>query len=296
MPMYHLIEYSDNYSDNSGGLWNFKRDEIINNANVTNDNNAPSFKYKASIIGDTGNDATKNKVKIAVPLKYLSYFWRSLEMPLINCKDELSLKWYERCLLTTATTATFKITDAKLYVPIVTLSVEDNAKLSKLLSEGFKRPIYWNEYKVIPNEIVEIAAANDEKYIRELLDSSCQGVNRLFLLVYNNAAGNNQVSVNLYKKYFLPGVKIDDYNIEIDGRNFYDQPINDSIKQYDNIRKISTGKGDDYTTGCLLDFHFKKNYRIIAADLSKQKALDADSRAIQQIIFTGKIKATVANT
>ena len=73
--------------------------------------------------------------------------------------------------------------------------------------------------------------------------------------------------------------------------------INDSIKQYDEIRKISTGKGDDYTTGCLLDFdYFEKNYRIIAADLSKQKALDADSPAIQQIIFTGKIKVTVANT
>ena len=91
MPMYNLIEYSDNYSDTSGSLWQFKRDEIINNADVTNDNNAPSFKYKASIIGNTGNDGTKNGVKIAVPLNYLSNFWRSLEMPLINCKVELSL-------------------------------------------------------------------------------------------------------------------------------------------------------------------------------------------------------------
>ena len=98
-------------------------------------------------------------------------------MPLINCKVEFSFKWYEKCLLTAATTATFKITDAKLYVPIVTLSVEDNLKMSKLLSEGFKRPIYWNEYKVTPNKIVEIADANDKKYIRELLDPSCQGVN-----------------------------------------------------------------------------------------------------------------------
>ena len=96
-------------------------------------------------------------------------------MPLINCKVELSLKWYETCLLTAANTATFKITDAKLYVPIVTLSIEDNSKLSKLLNEGFKRPIYWNEYKVTPNKIVEIANANDKEYIRELLDSSCQG-------------------------------------------------------------------------------------------------------------------------
>ena len=108
MSMYNLIEYSGNYSDTSGSLWNFKRDEIINNEDVTNDNNAPSFKYKASIIGDTENNGTKNKVKITVPLKYLNNFWRSLEMPLINCKVQLSLKWYEKCLLTTANTSTFK--------------------------------------------------------------------------------------------------------------------------------------------------------------------------------------------
>ena len=165
------------------------------------------------------------------------------------------------------------------------------------LNKKFKRSIYWHEYKVTPNKIVDIAAINEEKYIRELLDSSCQGVKRLFVLAYDNTAGNSQVSVDSYKKYFLPGVKIDNYNIKIDGRNFYDQPINDSIKQYDEIRKISTGQGDDYTIGCLLGFpYFKNNYRLIAADLSKQKALDADSREIQQIIFTGKIKATVANT
>ena len=114
MPMYNLIEYSDNFSDTSGSLWNFKRDKITNNADVTNDNNAPSFKYKSNLIGNTEDDGTKNGVKIAVPLKYLSNFWRSLEMPLINYKVELSLKWYERCLLTATTTATFKITDAKL--------------------------------------------------------------------------------------------------------------------------------------------------------------------------------------
>ena len=173
-------------------------------------------------------------------------------MPLINCKVELSLKWYERCLLTAATTATFKITDAKLYVPIVTLSVEDNSKLSKLLSEGFKRSIYWNKYKVIDNILVEIAVNNEEKYIRELLDSSYQGVKRLFVLACNNAAGNNQVSIDFFKRYSLPRVKLENSIIQIDGRNFYDQSINDSIKQYDEIRKLSTGQGDDYTTGCLL--------------------------------------------
>ena len=107
----------------------------------------------------------------------------------------------------------------------------------------------------------------------------------------------NYVNEEAFNKYFLPKITIEKYNVEIDGRNFYDQSINDLIKQYEEVRKISTGQGDDCTTGCLLDFaYFENNYRLIAADLSKQKALDADSRAIQQIIFTGKIKATVANT
>ena len=168
-------------------------------------------------------------------------------MPLINCKVELSLKWYERCLLTAATTATFKITDAKLYVPIVTLSAEDNAKLSKLLGEGFKRSIYWNKYKVIDNIVVSINNANEEKYIRERHDASYQGVKRLFVLAYDNTAGNNQVSVDYFKKYFLPRVKKENYKIQIDGKNFYDQPINDTIKQYDEIRKNSTGQGFSFS-------------------------------------------------
>ena len=145
-------------------------------------------------------------------------------MPLINCKVELSLKWHENCILSSAgTAATFKITDAKLYVPIVTLSAEDNVKLSKLLGEGFKRPVYWNKYKVIDNKVVEIAAANGEKYIRELLDSSWQGVKRLFVLAYNNKEDDDKVSVDSFKKHFLPRFKIENYNIEIDERNFYDQ-------------------------------------------------------------------------
>ena len=103
------------------------------------------------------------------------------------------------------------------------------------------------------------------------------------------------LSKNIF--FFFLRVKIENYKIEIDGKNFYDQPINDSVKQYDEIRKTSTGQGDDYTTGCLLYFaYFEKNYGLIAVDLSKQKALDADSRAIQQIVFTGKIKAAADNT
>ena len=87
------------------------------------------------------------------------------------------------------------------------LLIEDNSKLSKLLNEVFKRPIYWNGYKVSPNKIVEIAAVNEKKYIRELLDSSCQGVKRLFVLACDNTKGNNQVSVDLYKKTFFQELK-----------------------------------------------------------------------------------------
>ena len=140
---------------------------------------------------------------------------------------------------------------------------------------------------VIPNKDY---AANG--YIRERLDASIQGVNKLLVFPYMRSA--NFTTEN---SYFLPRLKIDNCNIEIDGKNFYDQAINDSIKQYNEIRQISTGQGDDYTTGCLLNFaYFEKNYRLIAADLSKQKVLDADPKAIQQIIFTGKITAAAANT
>ena len=242
-------------------------------------NNSSSFKYKSSLI------TNRNGVKIAVPLKYLSNFWRSSEIPLINCKVELSLTWNENYILTSlAGNSTFAITDAKRYVPVATLSIEDNAKLTKLLNKGFKRSVYWNKYKIIPNKTY-----NQNNYIKELLDVNFQGVKRLFVLVYDNNAGDNLVTTNSHRRYFLPRIKIENYNIEIDGRNFYDQPINDLIKQYDEVRKISTGQGDDYATGCLLDFaSCKKNYRLITADLSKQEVLDADPRVIQQIIFIGK--------
>ena len=122
------------------------------------------------------------------------------------------------------------------------------------MTEGFKRLVYWNKYKVIDNISVHISHDNEEKPIRQLLDSRYQGVKRFFALGYNNKEGDNKVSIDSCKKYFLQRVKIGNYNIKIDGKKIYNQPINDSIKQCDEIRKISTGQGDDYTTGCLLDF------------------------------------------
>ena len=158
------------------------------------------------------------------------------------------MTWNQNYILSTvANNSTFAITDAKLYVPIVTLSIEDNVKLSKLLSDGFKRSVYWNKYKVI----------FDKKQIRP----SIQGIKKLFFLAYSRK--DNDVTEKRHRKYFLPRIKIENYNIEIDGRNFHDQPINDLIKQYDEIRKISTGQCDDYTTGCLLNFdYFEKKVQI----------------------------------
>ena len=122
-------------------------------------------------------------------------------MPLINCKIELSLKWYENCILSSAgTAATFAITDTKLYVPVVTLKIEDNAKLSNLLSEGFKRSIYWNKYQAI----LKYHAANEN--IRERLDTSFQRVNKLVVLF--DARRDNITNENSYRKYFLQRFKI----------------------------------------------------------------------------------------
>ena len=144
MPMYNLIGYSDNYSDTTGTLWQFRRDEIERDANITI-NDASSFRYKANLVGNTdvdGANRKKENVKIAVLLKYLSNFRRSLEIPLINCKIAFLLGWYEECILSNdGNAATFKISDAKLYIPIVTLRTEGNTKLSKLLNKGFKSSI-----------------------------------------------------------------------------------------------------------------------------------------------------------
>ena len=125
-------------------------------------------------------------------------------MPLINCKIETSLRWYENCVLSTSgTAATFTITDTKLYVPIITLNIEDNTKLSKLLSEAFKRTIHWNKYKIIFKNY------NDE-YTRERLDASFRGVNKLFVLPYESR-DRNVTDENSHRKYFLSRLKITNY-------------------------------------------------------------------------------------
>ena len=141
---------------------------------------------------------------------------------------------------------TFKITSTKLYVPIVTLSTKDNVNLTKRLNEGFNRSVYWNEYK----SKIETKEADANNLKRLPVDASFQGVNRLFVPAFDNTNdGDNKLERDSHRKYFLPRVDIANYNVLIDGTNFYDQPINDQIKKYDESRKIAKGKGDDYTTG-----------------------------------------------
>ena len=285
VPMYNLIEYSDNYQDSSATLYQYKRDEPPEDdavADLTADNSS-SFKYKVSLLGNpvVANNIARINVKVVVPLKYLSNFFRSLEMPLINCKIKSNLTWKKECVLSIDDgNAVFIINDTKMYVPVVTLSKEDNKDFIEQQNKGFQRSIYWNEYKT--KEINENADANVFKYIN--LDPSFQGVNRLFAMAYNRA--NGQPTRNGQRKYYLPRIDLEKYNVVIDGRHFYDNPIESDIEKYRELKKVMIGKGEDYTTGSLLDFnYFDKHYKLVAVDLSKQKELDADPRAIQQIEF-----------
>ena len=253
MPMYNLIEYSNNYAKTSGSLWQYYRDE-------PNDNlaNSESFKFKVKITGKTPNDDNGKDVEIMVPLKYLSNFWRTLEMPLINCEVNLILTWSSTCAITNSTGAgTFEITDTNFYVPLMTLSTKENAKLLQQLKSGFKRVINWNKYLSKP----ELLRRNPN--LNYLIEPS----NKLFTLASENDTQRTSHSV-----YYLPSVEIKNYNIVINGENFFDQPIKNKKITYDNIRKIATGYGDDYTTGYLLDYpYFIETYKMIAVDLSKQK-------------------------
>ena len=134
----------------------------------------------------------------------------------------------------------------------------------------------------IKKEQNEDADNNVFKYIN--LDPSFQGVNRLFVMAYSRAA--NELERNSRRKYYLPRIDLKKYNVIIDGRNFYDNPVESDIEKYRELKKVMIGKGEDYTTGFLLDYdYFNKNYKLIAVDLFKQKELDADLRAIQQIEF-----------
>ena len=253
MLMYNLFEYSDNYQNSIGSLYQFNSDEPPDN-NVDVGNVTSSLVYKSKLIKGTDNNNVNN-VKLVVPLKYVSNFFRSLEMPLVNCKIDLKLTWHKDCMISSANGASnrvvsFMITDTKLYVPIVTLSTKDNTNLAEQLNKGFKRTIYWNQY--VSKSFTE-KPHNETGVTRCFLDSAFQGVNRLFDTRVDdpNVDANNPASQNLaanqvirdgYRKYFVPRVDITGYNVLIDGRNFYDQSINNPIRKYDEIRKLRLEK------------------------------------------------------
>ena len=211
MPMYNFIEYSDNYSKTSGSLWQYYKD--VPNNNLAN---SASFKFKLKIIGKTPAAGNKKKdVEIIVTLKYLSNFWRTLEMPLINCEVNLILTWSIDCVITNSTCeGKFAITETKFYIPVVTLSTNDNAKLLQQLKSGFKKTISWNKYESKVKTFVQ------NRYLNYLINPSFQGVNRLFLL-----SVENENDITAHSAYYLPKVEIKDYNVMIDGRNVFDRPI-----------------------------------------------------------------------
>ena len=206
--------------------------------------------------------AQKN-VKTMVLLKYLSNFWRTFELSLINCEINSILIWSADCIIIDAPAnnevPTFALTDTKLYVLVVTLSTQNNAKLLQQLKSSFKRTINWNRYQS------KASIQERNQYLDFLIDPSFRGVNKHFVLSFENNDGWTS-----HARYYLPAVEIKNYNIMINGRNFFDKPVKSNLITYDNIRKIATGQGDDYTTGYLLDYtYFKEYYKMIAIDLSK---------------------------
>ena len=177
------------------------------------------------ITGRTPAVGNEKDVEIIVPLKYLSNFWRTLEKPLINYEVGLMLTWSSTCVITNSTgEGKFEITDTKSYVPVVTLSTQDNSKLLQQLKSVFKRVISWNKYLSKP----ELFTRNPN--LNLLVEPSFQGVNRLFVLAFANDTQRTS-----HTGYYLPNVEIKDYNVMINGENFFDQPIKDHKVTYENI-------------------------------------------------------------
>ena len=310
MPMYNLLEYSKNYRKTRGSLYNYYRDELSDDADDNNfDNikviNSNTFKYKNKMTGNTynvnagaqGYDVNKNgtqEVELAIPLKYLGNFWRALNIPLISCEVSLELKWDKNCVITSLeqrqvdagpplvrdnapTGATLAINDCKLYVPEVTLSKDDKNKLLTNLKSGFKREIIWNKYR---SQMTTEAINNN---LDILIDPTFTNVNRLFVLAYQNADDRQSFS-----QFYLPKVLVKDFNVIIDKLAFFDLPIKTEEEAYEKIKDIC--RNNEYTTGNFVDYdYFKKHYKLVAIDLSKQQVLQENEDLIQQINFIGRL-------
>ena len=311
MPMYNLLEYSKNYRKTIGSLYNYYRDELSddnnpNNFPNTNIVNSNAFEYKNKITGNTYNVASgaaghdenrvgKQDVELAIPLKYLGNFWRALNIPLISCEVSLELKWNKNCVITslqqrqvdagplavngTTTGATLAINDCKLYVPVATLSKDDETKLLTNLKSGFTREIIWNKYR---SQMTTEAINNN---LDILIDPTFTNVNRLFVLAYGQDNNDRQS----FSRFYLPNVMVKDYNVIIDKLGFFDLSIKTEEEAYEKIIDIS--RNNEYTTGNLLDYnYFKKYYKLIAIDLSKQQVLQENEDLVQQITFTGRLE------
>ena len=318
MTMYNLLEYSKNCRKTIGSLYNYYRDELnddADNNNFANNNvvNSSTFNYKNKIIGNTYNvnstivpaaggarvanpdydvnNSGKKSIELAIPLKYLGNFWRALNILLISCEVSLELKWNKTCVITsqkigvnldggntaTPTGATLTIKDCKLYIPVVTLSKDDEIKLLTSLKSGFTREIEWDKYR----SQMSTEAINNN--LNVLIDSTFTNVNRLFVLVYQTADDRQSFS-----QFYLPKVMIKDFNVIIDKLAFFDLPIKTEEEAYEKIIDIS--RNNEYTTGNLLDYdYFKRYYKLIAIDLSKQQVLQENEDLIQQISFIGRL-------
>ena len=301
MPMYNLLEYFKNYEKTSGSLFDYYRDEPTE-AEIANDNgainisirNSKSFDYKTEITGslDAGEDE-KQDVTIVIPLKYLGNFWGSLDIPLINCEITLILSWYKECVLVgrafrgppaaaanrinSPTSAKFEITDCKLYVPVVTLSAENDNKLLEQLNSGFRRSIKWKKY------MLQMSNQNKSNNLNYLIDTTFSNVNRLFVLTFENEDDRTS-----YYKYYVPSGEIKDYNVLIDGNAFFELPMKNIEETYEKIIQITDHSGY-YTRGDLLDYeYFKEHHKLIAIDLSKH--IELENKDIkQQINFIGNL-------
>ena len=283
-PLYNLLEYSKNYRKTTECLWNYYRDEP-NSGAAGNKNysikDSKSFDYETSITGKLEGNNVEKDVEIVGPLKYSSNYWRTPDiLPLINCEISLILIWSENCVITSKaireadpdadpalaginnpTNAVFQITDCKLYVPVVTLSAENDNKLLEQLKIGFKITIKCNKYR---SEMSNQTKNNNLNY---LIDPTFTNVNRLFALSFENEDDRTSFS-----KYYVPEVEIKDFNALIDGNPFFEIPVKNE-EAYEQIIEMS--KNHDYTTGNLLDYeYFKDHYKLIAIDLSKQTELE----------------------
>ena len=264
-----MLDYSKNYEKTSGSLLNYYRDEPSeitigagNNAINISIRNSKSFDYKTKITGslDVGEDE-KEDVEIAIPLKYLGNFWRSLDMPLINCEITLILSWYKECVLVgrahrgppaaeinSPTDAKFEITDCKLYFPIVTLSAEKDSKLLEQLNPGFRITIKCNNY------MSQMSNQNKNNNLNYLIDPTFRNVNRLFVLSFER----EDHRTSSYK-YYVPSVEIKDYNVLIDGNAFFELPIKNIEETYEKIIQTTDHSGY-YTRGNLLDYEYFKEH------------------------------------